>query len=298
MKWNEITGEIDKVKRIVEGWSRTQGVRGIEKDIVLDKLRAVYDAVKFADVLNEEVSTDMAETEITEAAPQPETVAAEPREPKTEKVKNDRKKLLSLYGDAVPEDTATGTGHDAGHFQAPHTEAGQGMAAVPEPIGSPAYEDAPGSEGGGGADVLAAIGLAETMIEPDGMDADEEPAAPKAAVPGTHAEPYKKVLGDTIQSGETLADIYARNNNEEDVAGRIKNGKITSIRGVMGINDKFLVMRDLFDGDSAVYEKTMTELDGFAELDDALLYIHDNFTWNPDSDGAKMLIDLLTRKLS
>ena len=39
-------------------------------------------------------------------------------------------------------------------------------------------------------------------------------------------------------------------------------------------------------------------LDSFTDLDDALLYMQENFEWDPDSEGVQLLVDLLERKLS
>ena len=34
------------------------------------------------------------------------------------------------------------------------------------------------------------------------------------------------------------------------------------------------------------------EVDAFTELDDAMIYIQENFEWNPDCDGATLLVEL------
>ena len=54
----------------------------------------------------------------------------------------------------------------------------------------------------------------------------------------------------------------------------------------------------LFGGDVAAYSATIERLDSFTDLDDALLYMQENFEWDPDSEGVQLLVDLLERKLS
>ena len=49
---------------------------------------------------------------------------------------------------------------------------------------------------------------------------------------------------------------------------------------------------------TAAYSATIERLDSFTDLDDALLYMQENFEWDPDSEGVQLLVDLLERKLS
>ena len=70
------------------------------------------------------------------------------------------------------------------------------------------------------------------------------------------------------------------------------------VRKAIGLNDKFLMIRDLFDGDAARYEDTITTLNEFDDLDECMIYIVENFVWNPDSEGAKLLVSLIERKLA
>ena len=58
------------------------------------------------------------------------------------------------------------------------------------------------------------------------------------------------------------------------------------------------MIRDLFGGDATLYEQTITRLNEFDDLDECMIYIVENFRWNPDSEGAKLLVSLIERKLS
>ena len=58
------------------------------------------------------------------------------------------------------------------------------------------------------------------------------------------------------------------------------------------------MIRDLFDGDGEAYDKTISDLDAMETFDDCIIYIAENFEWNPDSEGAKFIMQLLERKHS
>lgn len=104
------------------------------------------------------------------------------------------------------------------------------------------------------------------------------------------------ILADTIAPATTtLADTIAA---PAALAEEITNSRIRSLRQAIGINDKFLMTRDLFDGDSEAFDEAIAELDECESLDDCMIYIAENYEWNPDSEGAKFMIQLLERKHS
>lgn len=323
MAVKEIKGDLEKIGIIVDRWEKAGEASAIETQIVLDKLRSIYEMIYFEGIESLcDVSADDGSTAEEPTVSQVESVAAlatanaptaqaslfeEPgRTPEKETEKpssdeeifidmpqievfevneegirkesasdellfrhrHDRKSLLSLYGDSEQKSQ-------------PEQNSGQQTEVVSDTL----------VDVQAGEDVLAAMGLEENFAQ----------AADTKAVVSAKQQPAgetKKVLGEVFGSGQTLADVYARNNDKHDLAEKIKNGKVESIRSAIGINDKFLLVRDLFAGDQAAYDKTMKELDSFDDLDDSLLYIHDNHRWNPDSAGALLLIDLLTRKFS
>ena len=95
-----------------------------------------------------------------------------------------------------------------------------------------------------------------------------------------------KTVADTIAPVRNVASELARKEHVEDLAAAV------------GVNDRYLLIRDLFKGDSAAYETAMAKLNGFDNLDDCMIYIVEHYSWNPNSDGARLLMDLLERKYS
>ena len=109
--------------------------------------------------------------------------------------------------------------------------------------------------------------------------------------------PAGTVLGDVINHDvQTLADTIAP---PRDRASELRRSEpVTDLRKAIGINDKFLLIRDLFGGDGDAYEKAIGMLNDCADFDDCMIYIAENYAWNPNSDGVKLLMDLLERKFA
>ena len=119
--------------------------------------------------------------------------------------------------------------------------------------------------------------------------------APQAA-PAPVEEERRVTIADAIAATtQTLADTIVAPNA---LAEEINHSKIASLRDGIGLNDKFLMIRDLFDGDDEAYDEAITALDSLESMDDCMIHIIENYAWNPDTEGSKFIMQLLERKLS
>ncbi len=104
----------------------------------------------------------------------------------------------------------------------------------------------------------------------------------------------QQVLGEVIGAGTTtLAEAVAAS---QPMAQTVQNDRVNSLRNALGINDRFILIRDLFGGDGEAFERAIDELDAFEDFNECLVYMS-AYRWNPNCDGARMLMDLVTRKL-
>ena len=99
------------------------------------------------------------------------------------------------------------------------------------------------------------------------------------------------VLGDVLRADvHTLGESIAWAKDISEAA------PVASLRAAIGINDRFLLIRDLFGGDAAAYEKAIVAIDSFDNLDDCMVHIVENYSWRSTSDGAKLIMNLIQRK--
>ena len=178
-------------------------------------------------------------------------------------------------------------------------------APIPEPpIFEATTSAAPESAEGCNADPAAPTsGIPElptpaaTMESiPDAASAFRMPAADGAGN-GLPTLQGGTVLGEVINHDvQTLADTLAR---PQDVASELRRSEpVTDLRKALGLNDRFLLIRDLFGGDGEACERALDTLNGFEDLDDCMIFIAEHYAWNPNSDGAKLLMELLERKFA
>lgn len=138
-------------------------------------------------------------------------------------------------------------------------------------------------------------------------------SAPEVNTGGTDDVPVEPTPSDgSIEDNETgkgsttVAEMYQgkkkfRNemlsNGKKDIASVLKGKPISDLTKAIGINDKFLFTKELFGGNAEVYTKTIKKLNGFDNINDAIIYIQDNFSWDDNNEAANQLIELVRRKL-
>ena len=236
-----------------------------------------------------------------------------------------RRVIMSLYETDGPQEAAAskipvGTGQKPGHAAAPQQRATAGKeqddavapqpetlldkmdepkksvtSQMPEPQSETSESDSVAAEiseqADNAADADASVAASQkTGVAETTSAKTDAPKYPFAAEP----EP---VLGEVLGGDvHTLADTIAA---PKDMASEIvRKERITDLKQAIGINDKFLLLRDLFGGDTERYERTIDRLNEFDDLDDCIIYISENYDWNPSSDGVRFLMELLERKLS
>ena len=257
---------------------------------------------------------ELVEEEVAEVAPAEEEKPAVEEVVTTVRHKLDRKTIRSLYDDDAPASVAT--------FE-PVAE-----VVEPEVVVAPAEEEAPvfeiteddADEDGEVvymADDEEEEEIAEEETAPsifeitdeeeyDGEAEEEIEELPFSfrEVEEESLEEVAPTIADTAQPLTVLGDVVGAERTtiadsitpKEDVASVIGNSQLSSLRSAIGLNDKFLLIRDLFGGDNGAYEAAIDGLDSCQSLDDAMLYIFDNFAWDGECDGAKLMTELLSRR--
>lgn len=312
---------------MVEKWNNSGNVPRIERDMALEELRRIYD--ELLDYTPQQAETPVVEAEAP-AVEEPEAEADEEIEHSEEHEAEEVVEVVApavaaavvtahedvgdAFDDALDIDALLGlSGEDSIEEAEANTEAeAKPEESAPErPIGGGLFDidDIPVRTKSGRKMISlydAPIKTAEPAKESASVPAEEvvvvekvevepapAPAPQPAPAPTPREEEAPQRLGDVIAKNvTTLADKMAE---EQPTAAY---NRITDIRKAIGLNDKFLMIRDLFGGDANLYEDTINHLNEYDDLDECMIFIVENFRWNPDSEGAKLLVSLLERKLS
>lgn len=106
---------------------------------------------------------------------------------------------------------------------------------------------------------------------------------------------------------DTLADRYHDSQNHinealgdkrkgDDLTSRLQNKPIRNLRDSIGLNEKFLFIRELFDNNPETYNKCIDFLNNASSYQEALDYLKRNFDWDEETDASEKLFNLVKRK--
>ena len=86
--------------------------------------------------------------------------------------------------------------------------------------------------------------------------------------------------------------------SEEDISEILKTKPLTRLSEAIGVNDKFLFIREVFNGNQNAYTQAISRLDNAESLEDAMAVIMSYTGDNNENEAVKQLLDLVRRKLS
>jgi hypothetical protein len=125
------------------------------------------------------------------------------------------------------------------------------------------------------------------------------PLADKKEEPKTNKEKVSEssIIADKFSHlsnrfNEQLAGLKS----DDDVSDILKTKQLTNLSDAIGVNDKFLFIREIFDGNKDAYTKAISRLDSAENLTDARAVIM-SYTGNDiENETVKQLLDLVKRK--
>ena len=117
--------------------------------------------------------------------------------------------------------------------------------------------------------------------------------------------PYEPILfGDMDEKDETGFEIQETLGDkllEEDhsLAAKLQHKQIKDLKSAIGINDKFLLVNELFGGSMERYNKSIENLNDLPTKEGALGYLDElyvEYQWNRNNEAYKKLLELVHRK--
>lgn len=255
-------------------------IHAIEADLMRQKIIEVYD------LLLQFGTTDAPKTNTVLPTIDLE-IQSETTDPWKETIKNDREEPdMDDFGNEHDVDNEPNTENE----EESYIEAT--FVAPPEPVIEPedvffeAKDDEPETENTHLEQQQQAIHFRE-------QEAARWPATPRAVKEG------QPLTLDFFDDNESLADKLSSPDNS--IAARMTHSKINDLRQAIGINDKFLFINELFEGNISYYNKAVDELNSFQSLNGAKTYLIELSVlhqWNVENAAVTKIEQLIERKFN
>ena len=295
MDIRKLIEEIDSIRQIAETWKETDKTPEIEKGIVLDKLKKLYEML----LLLQQPTPTVAETECAIRAAEDTAAPAAVPIPAAEPVIGNEIVPETVNVPPIVEPTAPPIAEIETTVSVEQQLFGDEQTVRPrmdKQVILSLYGDAPTQPTHPHNPTPQARSYEAPHPAPP--VAAPEPAGQNGPASDTAA--HKKVLGETFANGNGVAmnEVLGKQTAHADVASKLQSQSISGdLRQCIGINDRFMLIRSLFNGNADQYAAAIAQLNAFTDMNDALLYIQENYQWDPDSEGVRLLVDLLERKL-
>ena len=145
-------------------------------------------------------------------------------------------------------------------------------------------------------------------------EVEEEPVAIEEEEPLVEENEDAYFEEEVEDVEERHCEASARNDEEADdlgfilnfeptedhsLAAKLQHESISDLRSAIGINDKFLLVNELFGGSMEKYNKSIDNLNDLKTLNGALVYMNElriELQWNSNNEAYKKLLDLVHRK--
>lgn len=95
----------------------------------------------------------------------------------------------------------------------------------------------------------------------------------------------------------TLNESISGKSKKEDITTQYNTKPIGSIKIALGLNEKFELINQLFQGNKEQFEKTLDVIDKAGSFVEAYNYLEGNFDWDMDDVYVQRILELIRRKL-
>ncbi|MEX0982161.1 MAG: hypothetical protein WDZ47_08755, partial [Bacteroidales bacterium] len=127
--------------------------------------------------------------------------------------------------------------------------------------------------------------------------AKEEIARKEASIKLAEEEQARKasIVAEKFSASKSINEKISPESNR-NISSKLTGEPIDSVKRNIGINDRFLIIRELLNGDNEGYNQLVQQLDACKSFDQAHELIEANFPDKMDHEGVDILVKLSRRK--
>ena len=298
----EVKARLQRALQILEDAECVEMLSDIERDILLAELREAYAELKFGKTENGELKTenetDVAEAQAVEPAVE-EPVAELPIAPiapitPTEEEQDEEQEETEpevevelIFNEEEDEETEN---EEVAESSEKIEESSEKIVAVAETPITPKTPITPIEEPAAESVTEEPAVTEKPAVEKDELSSFVSRHSSKSALLSLYEDAPTPVLGEQFHESPSVADTIAC------PKGVAESTPVASLREAIGLADKFMLIRELFDGNAEEYDNAIATLDKQPSFDDCIIYISENYTWSPSSAATKLVMELLERK--
>jgi hypothetical protein len=143
----------------------------------------------------------------------------------------------------------------------------------------------------------------ERTIKSESIPSPIEKADPVEKTEVKEQQVVKETLNEKLEDHQTesLNDKFSEQKEKVSLADRLGKKPIPDLVKAIGLNQKFLFMNDLFEGENNHYKEAINNLNNFAsfiEADEYINTLRTRHNWESSSHTVKEFVELVERRYS
>ena len=303
----EVKARLQRALQILEDAERVEVLSDIERDILLTELREAYAELKYSDERQEtkderqsnveeesvvEKSAEESAAELPIAPIAPITPTEEEQDEEQEESEPEVEVEL-IFNEEEDEETENGElkteNEEVAESREKIEESSEEIVAVAETPITPKTPITPIEEQVAESAEEPAV-TEKPAVEKDELSSFVSRHSSKSALLSLYEDAPTPVLGEQFHESPSVADTIAC------PKGVAESAPVASLREAIGLADKFMLIRELFDGNAEEYDNAIATLDKQPSFDDCIIYIAEHYTWSPNAQATKLVMELLQRK--
>ena len=101
-----------------------------------------------------------------------------------------------------------------------------------------------------------------------------------------------------LNNSTSINDSFASETSEKTVADKLSRQPIKDLKSAIGLNQKFLFMNDLFEGDNELFNNAINKINAFNTLPEAIAFINGELSsaWDKENSLVLNFMDLVERR--
>ncbi|MGC9331301.1 MAG: hypothetical protein ACP5DZ_05410 [Bacteroidales bacterium] len=105
-----------------------------------------------------------------------------------------------------------------------------------------------------------------------------------------------KLLGEKLGANRiAVNETLAGKSSKDDLASKLQSKPVTDIKAAIGLGDRFLFIKELFDGNADEFNKCIQDLNNMHSADEAKTYL-EKYKWDIEKDTATYFWSIVQRR--
>lgn len=109
-------------------------------------------------------------------------------------------------------------------------------------------------------------------------------------------EENTKTLGESFAGEKKSVNDFMASSHETKIKSPLMGKPIRDLTKGLGINDRFMFQRELFNGKSDVMQQTLQQLNQMTNLESAQSFLASNFNWDNELEVTQSFYNYIKRK--